>query len=135
MSLQAKQIKRSQERVERMSRLKEVAVGDHTEEDVERALAKITEVRRRDDATGQSVGRGTSSSSLILRSADERQTSNPSEISSTYAYTIHGGDGGALRVHRTPCRAVAGVLHAGLGERTGGEKGVLKLTPQNLFPP
>lgn len=32
------------QRVDRMSRLKEVAVGEHTEKDVETAVAKISEV-------------------------------------------------------------------------------------------
>lgn len=32
------------QRVDRMSRLKEVAVGDHTEKDVKTAVAKISEV-------------------------------------------------------------------------------------------
>lgn len=42
---QKRQIERLQERADRMSRLKEVAVGDYTEEDVRSALEKITEVR------------------------------------------------------------------------------------------
>lgn len=42
-----------------MSRLKEVAVGEHTEEDVERALAKITEVRRRDSVGLAKIAAGT----------------------------------------------------------------------------
>lgn len=41
---QAKQIERSTKRTERMSRLKEVAIGQHTEEDVRSAVAKLTEV-------------------------------------------------------------------------------------------
>lgn len=41
---QAKQIERSNGRAERMSRLKEVAIGQHTESDVRSAVAKLTEV-------------------------------------------------------------------------------------------
>lgn len=40
---QKKQQARLRERADRMSRLKEVAVGEHTEEDVQSALAKISE--------------------------------------------------------------------------------------------
>eukprot|EP00903_Cladosiphon_okamuranus_P018874 g17360.t1 len=45
--LNAKQIERSNARAERMSRLKEVSMGQHTEDDVRSAVAKLTEVAGR----------------------------------------------------------------------------------------
>ena len=37
-------MERSNERAERMSKLKEVAIGQHTQDDVRSAVAKLTEV-------------------------------------------------------------------------------------------
>ena len=52
---QAKQKQRSIERAERMSRLKEVAIGQHTEDDVRTAVAKLTEVQQAAAAVAAAV--------------------------------------------------------------------------------
>lgn len=65
---QAKQIERSNERTERMSRMKEVAIGQHTEDDVRSAVAKLTEVVKE---VGPRPGRGRGWSSICFCSREK----------------------------------------------------------------